>query len=1257
MKWIDAHFLDQWSTSNASEGQLPELVRDLVLSSVEERAQISDIRFPIGNMARIPGYDGMLSVSISHQFIPDGDSVWEIKTSKDYEGEANKDFAKRSQDPKGIDKSTTTFVFVSSKAWKDTKRNSKEEWVNKKKEEDPSWKDIVFIDAVDLEQWLEFCPATSANFARRVGKSPLTGAKGIDEYWNMFINRYLPALKISTLLTSRIEQAKKTIDELLYGISTQRIQADSVDEVIAFVIAAIYSSGDDKCQFLKSRTLILENAEAVNHFSSYRGMVFIVLPTLSPHCGYLGQNNSLIIPKGKKEINRDHIILTRPTTYELAQSLEDLGLSEDDAMRASKESGGSITILARRRPSVDSNQPDWVQTHGSSMVPAFLAGSWDESNENDKSILSDLSGIRKYSDYQEKILNVLTTDDSPIEREASIWKVIAPVDTFVNVSSLISDNHCKRLKEAATSVFSEINPNLIETEFENNDASELFRKTTKYSRWLRDGLATTLLQIAALHEEIDIQILNSSSQQFVNDIITCLPGLKDDPRVIMSLDSELPYLMEAAPDPLLEALEYMLEGDPKKALVFFDESDGMFSHSHHTELLWGLECLAWNPKYIKKACMILARLAQIDPGGKTMNRPINSLTEIFLLWHPGTYANLQQRLIVIDAIIKFDPALAWELIANLLPKFHSVSHNTNKPIYRESGGGKYEKLTYENLYKSHQEVINRAILLADINHNRWIDLLDVIPNTFPEIRAKVIKALEDNIHSFSGQSRIDFWNHLRSFISEHKSHPDAKWSIKGDDLLFIEKLCKQITPQSSLEQFKFLFNENNPRLPDPDSKYNYKTVEEERLKAINKIYHSNDMEGIIELAEGLRTPQFLASAFVNAINDISVFKDVTERSHGQSENLTRFTHALSSCVKHKYNTEWDDIVLELIEKNDWNDNLVTELILSWPNVKQTWDFVSKLGQGVSSKYWKNKSAWISRDMSTADIEFSAQKFIENSRAISAIETIHENAAEIDLSLVSSILKNAIDEINELEYPNNMLSYYIEKIFDALAMRSDVYENDLAMLEYAYFPILERKKNNLTIHKILAKDPTFYISLIKDAFKASKSEKVPKASESQRKAEAAFRLLDSFKILPGYSDDEINSETLTSWVNSVLTLARENDREIITQQYIGKLLAHAPVDPIDNGWPHKKIRDLIEEIELDEVEKGIEIERFNMRGVYIKDSYEGGQQERSLAKQYQEWAFVSSKWVRTNDMLNEIAKKWEYHAKKADSEAKLDRLKS
>src|SRR5262249_49506946 len=153
-------------------------------------------------------------------------------------------------------------------------------------------------------------------------------------------------------------------------------------------------------------------------------------------------------------------------------------------------------------------------------------------------------------------------------------------------------------------------------------------------------LATTLLQIAVWDKLAEMPI-TGSGQSFADQVVGAIPGLAADARVLASLRDQLPYLAEAAPDPLLSALESALGGSGNGLRPLFDEREG-FIHpeSQHTGLLWALETIAWDVDYFDRAVMVLAGLAALDPGGRLANRPINSLREIFLPWHPSTKASV-----------------------------------------------------------------------------------------------------------------------------------------------------------------------------------------------------------------------------------------------------------------------------------------------------------------------------------------------------------------------------------------------------------------------------------------------------------------------------------------------------------------------------------------------------------------------------------------------------------------------------------------
>lgn len=85
------------------------------------------------------------------------------------------------------------------------------------------------------------------------------------------------------------------------------------------------------------------------------------------------------------------------------------------------------------------------------------------------------------------------------------------------------------------------------------------------------------------------------------------------------------WLLSEPERPLLLALGQMLGGDGKTLVPIFQDKDPFLSRSPHTGLLWALEALAWDPKYLSDSALTLAKLARVDPGGKLTNRPLNSL--------------------------------------------------------------------------------------------------------------------------------------------------------------------------------------------------------------------------------------------------------------------------------------------------------------------------------------------------------------------------------------------------------------------------------------------------------------------------------------------------------------------------------------------------------------------------------------------------------------------------------------------------------
>jgi len=82
----------------------------------------------------------------------------------------NQDFEKRTTATDVSEQRITTFVFVTPRDWQ-----KKDEWIEEKKAHS-HWKDIVVIDANDLEHWIEQAPAVDLWFATFIAISSMISA-------------------------------------------------------------------------------------------------------------------------------------------------------------------------------------------------------------------------------------------------------------------------------------------------------------------------------------------------------------------------------------------------------------------------------------------------------------------------------------------------------------------------------------------------------------------------------------------------------------------------------------------------------------------------------------------------------------------------------------------------------------------------------------------------------------------------------------------------------------------------------------------------------------------------------------------------------------------------------------------------------------------------------------------------------------------------------------------------------------------------
>ncbi|MGP1992928.1 hypothetical protein D9V96_013690 [Zobellia laminariae] len=107
--------------------------------------------------------------------MPLGESVWEFGTTNNKKGKADDDYQKRKQDTLGKNPADTTYININAKKYRD-----KSKWAEEKKNEG-FLKDVKYINAIDIEQWLELAPTVELWLAEKLRK-PTLGIYTVEEY-------------------------------------------------------------------------------------------------------------------------------------------------------------------------------------------------------------------------------------------------------------------------------------------------------------------------------------------------------------------------------------------------------------------------------------------------------------------------------------------------------------------------------------------------------------------------------------------------------------------------------------------------------------------------------------------------------------------------------------------------------------------------------------------------------------------------------------------------------------------------------------------------------------------------------------------------------------------------------------------------------------------------------------------------------------------------------------------------------------------
>ncbi|QMU75973.1 hypothetical protein GXW83_09720 [Streptacidiphilus sp. PB12-B1b] len=1246
---VDALELEGWAERLVARDELPGLIRNLVIGSTNE---LRSVDFRAGEGIGMTGWDGQADAVHGNAWVPGGKSVWEMGTNEDVTTKADADYAARTDDPQGVLPSEATFIFVSPRRWP-----QRDDWAATKRGE-KIWKDVRAYDADTLEAWLDSTPAVHVRVTKMLGRDP-DGASDLSAAWNRWSLAALPPVPPGLVTAGRESEAESLIAWLQGEPSVMTIQAESPEESFAFVAATILSLPQDAQEVVTQRTLAVHSPEAwdevIARVSSDTRLLLI--PTFSQPSAIEASDigHQVAIPVDlNTPTSGARISLPRIKRQPAAEALISEGVPEQQAHELAGIARRSLLMFRRRVSANASSTPPWATPENADeIVPLVLAGAWQEGADGDEQFLSEVCS-KPYADVSAACTRWSGQSDMPVRRESTQWFCVSKRDSWELVARFATASNLANFRTAAVKMLTTIDPSLS-LEVDKRWAAGLYDRSLPWSSNLMTSVVESLALIATSTGDT-IFPNGMNGQRFADSVVREVLGqatADESKRLWPSLDYALPLLAEASPDVFLEMVDRALDQGSLLSVFDPEAEKTIFSHPRHTGLLWSLEALAWAPEHLGSAAVILALLAEREPGGRWSNRPAGSLKEIFQPFHPQTAASFDERYSVLDAIREVAPRAAWDMMVSLLPTRHFMAQMTYSPRWREwQPEDEPIGLTGPEIIRHCRELARR--LLEDVRAYQagWTSLIKALPELPDEQFDAILACVSSlDISSLESGSLDAMIREFRELVQQHRKYATAVWALPEEKVLRIEKEFDRFTSEDPTEAFVSMFS-YRPSVPGLDvSDSNYLTaVREKQEEAARSIVSDLGFDGILNLASKCKAPHLLGAA-VGAVS-----ADFDEEMLGRLESDKEAEQRVAfSYVNSRFFKEGWPWVSGLSENfTAWPSRRVVHFLLALPPESATFTFAGQCGGEVKKAYWSGFNEYhVESDSDRREAVESLLAFGLFEKAISLFWIMKEKGEDFDTDVMLDTLRRTSFSSTASESISNLI-YEVKELLVHARGVSGVNRQLLAHVEWKFLPVLKdgQHETSLILHEELSANPSFFVDLIALIYPRQDSEnsEIKVTGEMRNKANQAYALLKSWKGAPRLDGDG-EGPVLAAWVSEVRTLLLEKKLLRYGDTFIGEVLFHASRSLTE--WPPLQVRQIIENVRSQNIENGFAIAVMNSRGATWRSLDAGGGQERALADKYQQFAQdIGNRWPRTQRLLRKISEHWDQRARQEDHMAEI-----
>ena len=388
-----------------------------------------------------------------------------------------------------------------------------------------------------------------------------------------------------------------------------------------------------------------------------------------------------------------------------------------------------------------------------------------------------------------------------------------------------------------------------------------------------------------------------------------------------------------------------------------------------------------------------------------------------------------------------------------------------------------------------------------------------------------------------------------------------------------------------------------------------KNLFEQQGIAVGEVFKAKGVEGIFGLAAAAKDPfsvgRALGGATVPDVDDVGLL----ERTLGFPDQTERlFGLGLVDARLAQQGAGWSEPIQAGLRWTSWRSDQKADYLLVFPFTSATWDRVESEGPDVSNAYWI-KATWVGR-------EVPCRSRIRDRATESLIRVGHLGTAVHLLSLYSRRLTGstphpelAVDLLERVSRGENRqdnvswpsYAYNIGELLKDAASSGKIEASRLAQLEWLFLPLLRTHHSPGILERALADDPALFVQVLKFVYRGKSDEITEVSDETKARAMQGHLLLEAWKGMPGLDKDgRLDELRLREWVSEARRLATAADRTEVVDVYLGGILSRCPAGA-DGVWPHEAVRELIDELASDPIDRGFKTAVRNRRGMVRRRS--------------------------------------------------------